>query len=117
MANGNTSPSRSGLISGGSDNDALFLKVFSGEILTAFEQNNVMKDLHMMRTISSGKSAQFPVSGIATAKYHTPGVNIADSGNSMLSSIGMNERVITICLLYTSPSPRDGLLSRMPSSA
>lgn len=96
MANGNTSPSRSGLISGGSDNDALFLKVFSGEILTAFEQNNVMKDLHMMRTISSGKSAQFPVSGIATAKYHTPGVNIADSGNSMLSSIGMNERVITI---------------------
>ena len=24
---------------------------------------------------------------------------------------------IEICLLYTSPSPRDGLLSRMPSSA
>ena len=26
-------------------------------------------------------------------------------------------RDIKICLLYTSPSPRDGLLSRMPSSA
>ena len=26
-------------------------------------------------------------------------------------------RVIRSCLLYTSPSPRDGLLSRMPSSA
>ena len=26
-------------------------------------------------------------------------------------------REITTCLLYTSPSPRDGLLSRMPSSA
>ena len=25
--------------------------------------------------------------------------------------------VMSICLLYTSPSPRDGLLSRMPSSA
>ena len=25
--------------------------------------------------------------------------------------------VSQICLLYTSPSPRDGLLSRMPSSA
>ena len=25
--------------------------------------------------------------------------------------------VFNICLLYTSPSPRDGLLSRMPSSA
>ena len=27
-----------------------------------------------------------------------------------------NEKLV-ICLLYTSPSPRDGLLSRMPSSA
>ena len=26
-------------------------------------------------------------------------------------------RLCTACLLYTSPSPRDGLLSRMPSSA
>ena len=25
--------------------------------------------------------------------------------------------LVTGCLLYTSPSPRDGLLSRMPSSA
>ena len=24
---------------------------------------------------------------------------------------------VSVCLLYTSPSPRDGLLSRMPSSA
>ena len=28
-----------------------------------------------------------------------------------------NAAVSYICLLYTSPSPRDGLLSRMPSSA
>ena len=28
-----------------------------------------------------------------------------------------DEPMINICLLYTSPSPRDGLLSRMPSSA
>ena len=27
------------------------------------------------------------------------------------------ERNMSVCLLYTSPSPRDGLLSRMPSSA
>ena len=26
-------------------------------------------------------------------------------------------RAFKVCLLYTSPSPRDGLLSRMPSSA
>ena len=30
---------------------------------------------------------------------------------------GMELRWIIACLLYTSPSPRDGLLSRMPSSA
>ena len=28
-----------------------------------------------------------------------------------------NKVLKKICLLYTSPSPRDGLLSRMPSSA
>ena len=97
MANGDfTGLSRSGLIQGGSDNDALFLKVFSGEILTSFSENNVMKDLHMIRTISSGKSAQFPVSGIATAKYHTVGENIVESDTGYLSSIGMNEKIITI---------------------
>lgn len=96
MANGDFSPSRSGLIQGGSDNDKLFLKVFSGEILTSFSENNVMKDLHMVRTISSGKSAQFPVSGIATAKYHTVGKNIVESSDGYLSQIGMNEKIITI---------------------
>ena len=29
----------------------------------------------------------------------------------------MEELSLPVCLLYTSPSPRDGLLSRMPSSA
>ena len=28
-----------------------------------------------------------------------------------------DQAVYHVCLLYTSPSPRDGLLSRMPSSA
>ena len=37
-------------------------------------------------------------------------------GNGHYSLIGIPEGSYT-CLLYTSPSPRDGLLSRMPSSA
>ena len=32
-------------------------------------------------------------------------------------SAGSYEELAKRCLLYTSPSPRDGLLSRMPSSA
>ena len=31
--------------------------------------------------------------------------------------LGQMKQAYTNCLLYTSPSPRDGLLSRMPSSA
>ena len=34
---------------------------------------------------------------------------------AILAGFAHNRRCI--CLLYTSPSPRDGLLSRMPSSA
>ena len=30
---------------------------------------------------------------------------------------GIDVDIVETCLLYTSPSPRDGLLSRMPSSA
>ena len=33
------------------------------------------------------------------------------------TSVGLVDGLCHICLLYTSPSPRDGLLSRMPSSA
>ena len=38
------------------------------------------------------------------------------SDNPKLNAFKRMERY-GICLLYTSPSPRDGLLSRMPSSA
>ena len=36
---------------------------------------------------------------------------------SHVEALGFHVVSINICLLYTSPSPRDGLLSRMPSSA
>ena len=41
----------------------------------------------------------------------------ASSGDWLNSSDLSRERLKSTCLLYTSPSPRDGLLSRMPSSA
>tara|TARA_R100000700_G_C3178669_1_gene154561 strand:- start:2757 stop:3812 length:1056 start_codon:yes stop_codon:yes gene_type:complete len=96
MANGDTTPSRVGQVNSAGDANALFLKKFAGEILTTFESNNIFKPLHTIRTIESGKSAQFPVTGIATASYHTPGANIADAGNSYLSDPKKNEKVITI---------------------
>ena len=48
------------------------------------------------------------------------GVNVvtADACEySSLSAVDLRGADVIICLLYTSPSPRDGLLSRMPSSA
>ena len=100
MANGNITPSRLGASMGTTgtyaQDNALFLKVFANEVLNAFEEANVMKELHTVRTISSGKSAQFPVTGIATAKYHTPGEDVFDAGNSYTSAIKHRERVINI---------------------
>ena len=39
------------------------------------------------------------------------------TGGIQAVHLNMKEASDLSCLLYTSPSPRDGLLSRMPSSA
>ena len=89
----NATVSRLGLVNNsGTGFDALFLKVFSGEVLTAFSENNIFNDsLHNVRTISSGKSAQFPVTGTATAAYHTVGTPLVGA-NQILA----NEKIISI---------------------
>jgi hypothetical protein len=74
---------------------ALFLKVFSGEILTAFAESNVTRGLVTTRTIQNGKSAQFPVTGKATAKFHRAGDSLIDTSGA-LSQIGHQEKVINI---------------------
>lgn len=70
--------------------DELFLKVYAGEVITQFENTNVTMNRHVVKTITSGKSAQFPVIGAAQAFYHTPGVEILGG------QIAHGERTITI---------------------
>lgn len=90
-------PNRAGQIGGAGDTDALFLKMFSGEVMTAFEEKNVTKDRTMVRGIESGKSAQFPVAGRASAFYHTPGAQVLGG------EVKNGEKVIVIDDLLISP--------------
>lgn len=69
-------PSRLGQVEKAGDEFALFLKQFGGEVLTQFDEINKVLPMVTQRTISNGRSAQFPVIGNTTAKYHVPGTEI-----------------------------------------
>ena len=51
--------------------------------------------------------------------YARLGLGLIGATNSVIVVLFVADRGTQLlgCLLYTSPSPRDGLLSRMPSSA
>jgi hypothetical protein len=86
----NATPASIGRVNASGSEDALFLKVFSGEVLTAFERSSVTQGAEMVRSISNGKSASFPVMGRIDAAYHTPGTEIVGT------DVKHNEKVITI---------------------
>ena len=76
--------------SGGTRDDALFLKVFAGEVITSFDRASKTQGADMVRSISNGKSASFPVMGRIGAEYHAVGAEILGS------AVNSNEKVITI---------------------
>ena len=70
-----------GQVNGAGDELALFLKLFSGEVLNAFNDKTLFDKMHRVREISAGKSAAFPATGKLNARYVVPGVTQA--GQSM----------------------------------
>ena len=70
--------------------DALFLKVFSNEVLSQFIRENQMLGMSTVRTINAGKSSSFPVTGTVASSYHTAGNEITGQ------AIKHNEKVINI---------------------
>ncbi len=80
-----------GRTAGASDRD-LAIKVFSGEVLTAFETSNIFLGKVQNRTIASGKSASFAVIGKydSAVDTHVPGTDITPN------LINAGERVIEI---------------------
>ena len=79
------------------DKLALALKVFSGETLTAFNRYSVTNGKFNTRTITSGKSAQFPAFGRTTAHYLKAGQNLDDKRENIQNG----ERTIVIDGLLT----------------
>ena len=66
---------------------------------------------HLRQRAPEGAAVE--LRSITRDKYgRTVGVLLLDGVN-----LNLNQVQAGCCLLYTSPSPRDGLLSRMPSSA
>ncbi len=87
----NASPVKFGNVNSGSTrDDALFLKVFAGEVITSFDRASKTAGADMVRSISNGKSASFPVLGRVGASYHAVGTEITGS------DVNSNEKVITI---------------------
>ena len=79
-----------------------------------------MSDSNTLAVIAG--AGKFPVMVIEGAKQH--GLRVVVLGLKEIADASLADIADEFywvaplrCLLYTSPSPRDGLLSRMPSSA
>lgn len=82
--------SRPGQVNASGSATALFYQKYAGMVLTTFHKANVMGPLTVVQTITNGKSASFPLTGVATADYHTPGVEMTGQ------ALNHNEKVISI---------------------
>ena len=91
---------RTGQQNSAGDSSALFLKVYAGEVLTAFEQASVTMDKHVIRSISSGISAQFPLVWKTAATEYAYINGSGDTGTTGIELDGTiihkNEKVISI---------------------
>ena len=77
--------------------DDLALKVYSGMILESFNKTITTKGRHVERSISSGKSAQFPITGRVGSAFYTRGAELD------MEQVNSTEKVISIQDLLISP--------------
>lgn len=71
-----------GQINGSGALDANFLKLFGGEVWAAYQQDVVTDARHYQRSITSGKSIQFPMTGKVTVGYHTAGTMLVGQSSN-----------------------------------
>ena len=94
-------------------------KLTTAEFIEAIKELSVLELNELVKACEEefGVSAAAGVV-VAAAGGAAEAAEEKDEFDVELTEVGPNKvKVIKVCLLYTSPSPRDGLLSRMPSSA
>lgn len=105
----NQNPSSIGLSTGypsgagvAGDKYATYLKLFSGEMIKAYESACIAKGTVQSRTLRSGKSLQFIFTGRMDAAYHTPGTPILGSGDPPVAekTIIMDDLLVSSAFLY-----------------
>ena len=87
-------------------------KLIGREILDSRGNPTIEVDVHL----TSGQIGRAAVpSGASTGQHEA--IELRDNDLSRFGGKGVLNVIDNICLLYTSPSPRDSCASRMPSSA
>jgi len=84
-----STPTRLGQVNDAGAVDALFLKMYAGQVLAAYTRYNQFEMKAFVKMITSGKSATFPAIGRSSAEYHTIGAEL--TGNT----VNQNEVIIT----------------------
>ena len=81
---------------------ATYLKLFSGEMIKAYESACIAKGTVQNRTLRNGKSLQFIYTGRMTADYHQPGTPILGSGDPPVAekTIVMDDLLVASAFLY-----------------
>ena len=82
------------------------------EILDAIAEMSVMDIVELVEAMEE----KFGVSAAAAVAVAAPAAG-GDAGGAAAAEQTEFDVILTSCLLYTSPSPRDMRRSRMPSSA
>ena len=81
---------------------ATYLKLFTGEMIKAYESATIAKGTVMNRSLRNGKSAQFIYTGRMEAAYHQPGTPILGTNDPPVAekTIVMDDLLISSAFVY-----------------
>jgi hypothetical protein len=79
-----------------------YLKLFTGEMIKAYESATIAKGTVMNRSLRNGKSAQFIYTGRMEATYHEPGTPILGTNDPPVAekTIVMDDLLISSAFVY-----------------